>query len=497
MAMDKHSSDAAPAPLAPRDLSLVIGGAMIAIFLAALDQTIVATALPSIARDLGDVALLSWVVTAYLVTSICATAVAGKLSDAYGRRRLMLAALALFVAASVLCALAQTMPQLIAARALKGIGGGALVTLAQTIVADVVSPRERGRYSAHFSGMWALASLLGPTVGGALTQALSWHWIFWINLPLGIAALFAVDGVLRKLPVRSAPRRIDTPSMLLLPVATTALLFALSWGGVAHPWLSLPVLGTLALALVAGWLFWRRQHLIDEPVFLPGFARDDVVARVLPAMFFGFGAYLALAITMPVFMQVVLDLSPGDVGLMMIPLTFSTTITAYWAGRFVRRTGNYRRPPMLSYPLAALATLVFALTIDRAAPWSVAVLLLGVGLGIGTIFPTAIVAVQNAVAPRDVGAVTGAIGYARSLGGAVGAAGATALVLALVPRGGELRGLDDLVRAQLGAAERAAVAGAYRWLMLALTVQILIGWAIYATVATRPLRGQPGMSGGR
>ena len=442
--------------LAPRDLSLIIGGAMIAIFLAALDQTIVATALPWIARDLGDVALLSWVVTSYLVTSICATAIAGKLSDIHGRRPLMLAALVVFVVASVACALAESMAALIAARAAKGIGGGALVTLAQTVVADVVSPRERGRYSAHFSAMWALASLLGPTVGGALTQYLGWQWIFWINLPLGLVALATVDSVLRKLPQRSVPARIDAPSLLLLPVATTALLLALSWGGVAHPWASTPVLLALVLALAAGAAFWRRQGRLEEPVFPPAFLRDDVVARVLPAIFLAFGAYLSLAITMPVFMQVKLGLQPGDVGLMMIPLTFSTTITAYASGRYLRRTGDYRRPVLVGFPLAALSSLAFAAVVPDAGPWTVVIALLCIGFGIGPIFPTAIVAIQNAVEPRDVGAVTGALGYARALGGAVCAAAATALVLALAPQGGDLRGLDDLVRAPLGEAGRAA-----------------------------------------
>jgi EmrB/QacA subfamily drug resistance transporter len=488
------SATAGPA-LAPRDLTLVIVGAMIATFISALDQTIVATALPSIARDLGDVALLSWVVTAYLVTSVCATALVGKLSDVHGRRPLMLAALGLFVVASVFCALAESMTALIAARALKGIGGGALVTLAQTIVADVVSPRERGRYAAHFSGMWAAASVLGPTVGGALTQHLGWHWIFWINLPLGICALVAVDSVLRKLPVRRTPARIDAPSLALLPVATTAMLFALSWGGVRHPWLSVEVLGCAALAALCGWLFWRRQHGLEEPVFSPRFARDRVVGRILPAMFFGFGAYLAIAITLPVFLQVVLRLSPGDTGTLMILLTFSTTITAYLSGRYLRRTGDYRLPPVLGFPLAAAAALGFAAGIEHAGPWAAALMMLGVGLGIGPIFPTAIVAAQNAVAPREIGAVTGAVGYARSLGGAVAAAAATALVLALVPRSGDLRGLDDLVRAQLGAAERAMVAGAFRWLFVAVALQIMVGWIIYCRVATLPLRSNPAMGG--
>ncbi|MBM3481110.1 MAG: MFS transporter [Alphaproteobacteria bacterium] len=486
--MNQTASEEARLP--PRDLSMIIGGAMIATFLAALDQTIVATALPSIAGDLGDVALLSWVVTSYLVTSICATAIAGKLSDIHGRRRLMLAALAVFVAASVACALAESMVALIAARAAKGIGGGALVTLAQTVVADVVSPRERGRYSAHFSAMWALASLLGPTVGGGLTQYLGWQWIFWINLPLGLVALATVDSVLRKLPVRSVPARIDAPSLALLPVATTALLLALSWGGVAHPWASAPVLAALAIALAAGAAFWRRQGRLEEPVFAPAFLRDDVVAHVLPAVFLSFGAYLSLAIAMPVFLQVKLGLPPGDVGLMMIPLTFSATVTAYAAGRYLRLAGDYRRPVLVAFPFAALCCFAFAAAIAQAGAWTTGIALACIGFGIGPIFPTAIVAAQNAVAPRDVGAVMGALGYARALGGAVCAAAATALVLALAPQGGELRGLDDLVRAPLGEAGRAAVAEAFRWLLVAVGSLLLAGWAAYARVAARTLRGQ-------
>jgi len=486
--MNQTASEEARLP--PRDLSMIIGGAMIATFLAALDQTIVATALPSIAGDLGDVALLSWVVTSYLVTSICATAIAGKLSDIHGRRRLMLAALAVFVAASVACALAESMVALIAARAAKGIGGGALVTLAQTVVADVVSPRERGRYSAHFSAMWALASLLGPTVGGGLTQYLGWQWIFWINLPLGLVALATVDSVLRKLPVRRVPARIDAPSLALLPVATTALLLALSWGGVAHPWASAPVLAALAIALAAGAAFWRRQGRLEEPVFAPAFLRDDVVAHVLPAVFLSFGAYLSLAIAMPVFLQVKLGLPPGDVGLMMIPLTFSATVTAYAAGRYLRLAGDYRRPVLVAFPFAALCCFAFAAAIAQAGAWTTGIALACIGFGIGPIFPTAIVAAQNAVAPRDVGAVMGALGYARALGGAVCAAAATALVLALAPQGGELRGLDDLVRAPLGEAGRAAVAEAFRWLLVAVGSLLLAGWAAYARVAARPLRGQ-------
>ncbi len=195
--------------LSPSEVHTVVIGALLALFLSALDQTIIATALPTMAAELGDFALISWVVTSYLLVSTCVTPILGKLSDLYGRRVILLICLALFLGASVLCALAPTMPLLIAARALQGAGGGGLMVMAQTIIADVVAPRERGRYAAYFAMVWASSSLIGPILGGFLSQHAGWPWIFWVNLPIGFVAFFVIDRVLRKLPVRRQQTRID------------------------------------------------------------------------------------------------------------------------------------------------------------------------------------------------------------------------------------------------------------------------------------------------
>jgi EmrB/QacA subfamily drug resistance transporter len=472
------------------DVRLVIFGTMLAMFVAALDQTIVATALPTIAGELGDAALLSWVVTAYLVSSTAATPIAGQLSDLYGRRPAVRAAILVFVGASALCALAPSMPVLIAAHALQGVGGGALLVLAQTVVADVVSPRERGRYAAYFAGVWALASLLGPTLGGLLAEGPGWPWIFWINLPLGALALAATEPVLRRLPARAAARgALDLPSVILLPLATVALLLALSFGGATFPWLSAPILGALALAALAAWAFARRQGRIADPVLPPSFLADDVVGRALPAIFLVFGSFLALSVTAPVFLDVALGFSPSRIGLTMIGFSVPAAAAAFVTGRWVRTHGDYRRPPLVGLPLAVAALALLALAARDPDPAVVAGLLTLAGLGTGTIFPTTIVAVQNAVAPHQVGAVTGALGYARSIGGAVITAGATALVLGLLGDGS--RSLDALLRGSPDEAGRAAAGAAFAWLFAAFAGLYALGWASFARVAARTLRERP------
>src|SRR5262245_9471675 len=472
------------------DVRRVIFGSMLALFLAALDQTIVATALPTIASELGDAALLSWVVTAYLVTSTATTAVAGKLSDLYGRRPAVRTAIVVFVGASIFCAVAPTMPSLIAARALQGAGGGAILVLSQTIVADVVSPRERGRYSAYFSATWASASLLGPSLGGFLAEGPGWPWVFWINLPLGAVALLATDAVLRKLPPPAGRGgALDLPSAALLPLATVALLLALSLGGAVLPWLSAPVLGALAFAVVAATLFMRRQGRIAEPILPPSFLADDVVGPALPAIFLVFGSFLALSVTVPVYLHVVLALSPSRIGLVMIGLTVSAAITAFVTGTWIRRSGIYRRPPLIGLPVTAISLALLALVAHGGDVATVTALLTLAGFGTGSIFPTTIVAVQNAVPPRQVGAVTGALGYVRSVGGALITAGASALLLALL--GGGNASLDELLRAPADAAGRDAVGSAFGWLFAALALLYALGLASFARVAERPLRERP------
>jgi len=478
--------------LSQSEVHTVVIGALLALFLSALDQTIIATALPTIAAELGDFALISWVVTSYLLVSTCVTPILGKLSDLYGRRVILLSCLVLFLGASALCALAPTMPLLIAARALQGAGGGGLMVMSQTVIADVVAPRERGRYAAYFAMVWASSSLLGPILGGFLSQHAGWPWIFWVNLPIGFAAFFVIDRVLRKLPVRRVEARIDYVSVLLFTLASSGLLAVLSLGGMQLPWTS-PWLWVMAVAaVVIAYVFLRRQGRVAEPILPPRFLTDAVVGPALGAVALGFGAYLAVAVLAPTYMQVALGAEPATVGLLMIPMMLATTITAASAGRYVKATGNYKLPPLIGMPVCAVALALLALLGQHVTTVIAAGLLFFVGLGIGPIFPTSMVAAQNAVKRRELGMITGTIGFSRALGGALLTAAASALVLGLiaawVPAAGNVAGLEDLARHPLDAAGRAEVARAFDVLFGATSAVILLATLVYMQVAHRPLR---------
>jgi EmrB/QacA subfamily drug resistance transporter len=478
-------------PLTPAEIRVIVIGALLALFLSALDQTIVATALPPIANDLGDFSLISWVVTSYLLTSACVTPIVGKLSDLYGRRRVLRICLGIFMASSALCALAPTMPALIVARALQGLGGGGLVTMGQTIIADVVSPRERGRYAGYFSIVWGSASLLGPLVGGILTQYYGWPWIFWINLPFSLAALLICDRALRRLPVDHHRSPVDYWSIGLLSAATIGLLLVLSLGGARIAWTS-PALLCLALATaVMGALFVWKQRDSEEPIVPPRFLKDRVVAPVLAVTFVIYASFMAVSVLAPVYLQVALGSSVGRAGALMIPMLLSSTFTANFMGRYSRRRGRYKLPPLIGLPITVLALVLLAFLAGKLEPSAASAILMVVGLGFGPIFPACNVAAQNAVARRDLGAVSGAVAFARVLGSAVGVAAASALVLGLLAgrlsEAGQVKDLEDLARETLSPAARLAVAGTFGVLFAAVAGTLLGGILLFVKVEDREL----------
>ncbi len=474
------------------EVRAAIAGAMTMMFLAALETTIVSTALPSIAADLGDVHLLSWVVTAYLLTSTCITPIAGKLGDLYGRRRLLHVALAVFLIGSVLCALSTSMLGLALARALQGIGGGALITSAQAAVADVVAPRERGRYSAYFSIVWGSSSLLGPSLGGIMAQHLGWPSIFWLNLPIGVAALLFSDRALRRLPIQGRKAPFDWLSIVLLAIGSVVLLLALSLGGTRHSWTSPEMLAGLAAGIGLLVAFGLRQGRIAEPILPPRFLSDRVVGPTLAGIFLAFGAYLVVAVLAPTFYQVGLQIPAATVGFLMMPMMISSTMTAWLAGRYTKTHGRYRLPPFLGLPIAAASLAALALFAGQVSALEATVILTIFGFGIGPIFPVTMVAAQNAVERRDIGAVTGAIGFARALGAAILIAAASALVLSLivawVPGTAGLSSLDELVRHPLPDPARIEVARAFGVMFWAVVAVLLAALAVFVMVEHRPLR---------
>ncbi|MFD2262296.1 MDR family MFS transporter [Lacibacterium aquatile] len=488
------AAEAAPPPVAltPREIKVVLFGALLALFLAALDQTIVATALPVIGKDLGDFHLIGWIITSYMLTATAGTPILGKLGDLYGRRRLLYGCMVLFLIASVLCAISTTMVQLILARAVQGLAGGGLMTTVQALVGEIISPRERARYAAFFSMTWAAASLAGPILGGVFAAHVGWPWVFWINIPLGLAAMAVVVVALRKLPLQTRPARIDAPSILWLLVGSTTLLLAISEGGTSATW-GMPVIAGLLVAGVGGlWFFFRRQTKVDEPILPPHFLTDRVIGPTLASIFIVFGAYLAVAVLAPTYLQVGLGATPDFAGLMMIPFMLSVPVTAFFGGQYVKKTGKYRLPVLVGIPFAVIALLIQAAFAGQLPAWLAALLLIPIGLGIGPIFPTTIVASQNAVAKRDLGAITGAFGFVRSLGGAVLMAGGTAMVLGLIaawtPSLSSAGGLEGLARAALTPEDRLTISNAFGVLFLVTAVLMLVGLAVYARVEERPLR---------
>ena len=408
----------APA-LSHADIRTIVIGVGVAMFLGALDQTIIAAALPAIAGELGGFASISWVASIYLLTATAVTPLYGKYSDIKGRRAALTLGVAIFVAGSVACALAPSMMWLIAARALQGLGGGGLISLAQTIVADIVAPKERGRYQIYFASVFLLASLLGPTLGGFFTQHLHWTLIFWINLPLGALAYFLSNAALKRLPRHERPHQLDVLGAGLLVAATITLMLALNDGGVAYPWASPQILGLFGASLALWLLFVWRIRRAHEPLIPLSVLGNEVVSRATVAASCGMGAYIGLSIYLPVYFQSARGMSTSASGLALIPLMVGTVIGATIAGQLMGRIVHYKRIPVIGLFVAALGALALTFLADDM-PLSVFELVLAlISIGLGTVLPTTTVAIQNAVQLHELGTATGTMNFFRQLGSAV------------------------------------------------------------------------------
>ena len=408
--------------LSHRQVLRVLSGILVGMFLAALDQTIIVTPLPSIAAELSGVEHLSWVVAIYLLTSTISTPIYGKLSDLYGRRRLLQCAISIFLTGSVLCALSQTMSQLIAARALQGLGGGGLITLAHALLADHVSPRERGRYQGYLSGTWATASVGGPVLGGLFVDHLSWRWVFWINLPIGAVALLLCWHSLRHLPQRYQRRAIDYPGALLLAAGASSLLLVATWGGSQYAWVSAPILGLVATGIILLALFLIQELRAIEPILPPRLFRNDVFRVANSAS--GVTSMVVFGTTMllPIFLQIVAGVTAAQSGLLMAPFTGTTVVGAFTTGSVMRSTGRYKRLPLIGLSLAVVSLGLLATMTFHTPHLVIAGYLTLLGYGIGMSLPVMLVSVQNAAEPRDMGSATSAVNFFRSLGGSFGAA---------------------------------------------------------------------------
>ena len=475
------------APLDHGTIVAIMSGILLAMFLSALEQTIVAPALPTIGRSLGNVETLSWVVSAYLLTYTAATPLFGKLSDIYGRRWMMLAALIIFLVGSAACALAPNMPALIVARGLQGIGGGGILPIAHTVIGDMVSPRDRPRYQSYTSVMFLAASVIGPLLGGILTDHLHWTMIFWINLPLGALALWMTDRALRKLPRHDRPHKIDVIGALLMMLAALMLMLAMSWGGTRYPWLSAPILGLLAGGAVLWLLFGLRVATAPEPFIPLSILREPTVRAVAAAGFFSVGVFLGLTVFLPVYFELVLGFSPSRSGIALIVWLAAITVGSFMAGRLMIMTVHYKRVPLGGMLLGIVMLAALAVWPSRLSLIEVSVLLGFGGLGLGVMYPVTSTIVQNIVAPHQLGTATGALNFVRQLGGTIIVAAFGAIVLGGVDTGG--RGLTlDMLRGGAGVASADLVA-VFGWLFAAGAVLLAVGLVAVLAIEETPLRG--------
>ncbi|MDX3568820.1 MDR family MFS transporter [Streptomyces sp. ID05-47C] len=405
----------------PGNVLVSIGALLLGMLLAALDQTIVSTALPTIVSDLGGMEHLSWVVTAYLLASTAATPLWGKLGDQYGRKRLFQIAIVIFLIGSALCGMAQNMPQLIGFRALQGLGGGGLMVLSMAIVGDIVPPRERGRYQGLFGAVFGATSVLGPLLGGLFTEHLSWRWVFYVNLPLGAVALAVIAAVLR-IPRKSAKHVIDYLGTLLIASVATCLVLVASLGGTTWGWGSPQIIGLAVLGVALAFVFVAVERRAAEPVLplklfrIRTFTLSAVISFIVGFAMFGAMTYL------PTFLQVVQGVSPTLSGVHMLPMVAGLLLASTASGQIVSRTGRWKVFPVTGTAVTAIGLLLLHQLDEHSSTAVMSAFFFVFGLGLGLVMQVLVLIVQNAVSYEDLGVATSGATFFRSIGASFGVA---------------------------------------------------------------------------
>jgi EmrB/QacA subfamily drug resistance transporter len=406
----------------PADIKRIMVGLMLGMLLSALDMTIVGPALPTIGHDLGQFEHLPWVVTSYLLVSTAFTPLYGKMADIYGRRIMLLVALGIFVVGSVACALSPSMLALILARGLQGVGGGGIMALSMTIIGDLIPPRERVKYQVYTSMVWVVSNIAGPVLGGYFAEKLHWSMIFWINVPLGFAAWIITSSRLRQMPRHERPHKLDLIGALLMMLASTLLMLALTWGGTREGWTSPLVLSLFAGAAATSALLVWRLTTTDEPLIPLSVLANKVVFRGMLAMFFAMGSYIALSIYVPIYFQAVQGLDVGLSGLAMVPLMFGTTCGSVLGMRLMPYVRRYLRIAVGAMMLALFASLPLAWAPGALPFYVVQILLFLIAVGIGPMFPLTNVSIQSSVPLHELGTTTALVTFMRSLGASLGVA---------------------------------------------------------------------------
>ncbi len=455
---------------------------VLAMLPAVLDQTVLATALPTIATDLGRLADVSWVVTAYVVSAAAATPLWGKLGDRHGRTRLLETSLAIFLAASALCGIAQSLPMLIVSRAVQGAAAGGLMTLAYAAVGDLVSPRERGRYQGYIAATFAGAAAIGPLLGGVLVQHASWRWVFYVNLPVGLLALAGLRLRLPAVGTQSPKAALDVTGAALLATATAGLLLVCVWGGQRYPWVSPEIIGLLGVLAISALALIARTRQAEDPIVPLGLLRSPVVALSSTALFLVTATMFSITVFVPLFLQTTTGATPIQAGLWLIPMLVGITLSTNLSGRIIERTGRYKLFPLAGLTMIAAAMVALALVVEHPSRIITGLALALFGLGFGMVGQVLIIAVQNGVDRRELGVAMAVTSFFRALGGAVGAAILGAIFAARV-------GTAGTGTIAVGSAGRGDVIAAVHTVFLVTAPIALL--ALLAVIAIRevPLRG--------
>lgn len=448
--------------LTPRQIHVVMTAVMTGMFLAAIDGTIVSTAMPTIVGELGNQSQAPWIHVGYLLTQCIATPIVGKISDLFGRKQTFQATIVVFLAASMLAAVAQDMPQLVAFRALQGIGAGGLLSLPMAIVGDILPPAERARYQGYIAASFAFATLLGPLAGGFFVDHLNWRWVFLINLPIGLASMLLVH---RRLHIARTPTRrsIDYLGAMVLSVAISPVVLALLWAGEEKGWTSSTTLGLFALGAAATVVFVLVEQRAEEPILpMSMFSNKILRTSLIGGFVMGIGMYSVASWT-TLFLQVVSRTSATVSGLLTAPNAFAITAASIVSGRIIAKTRVYKPFPIIGTAILILGAVLLGTMNEHTGKWDVCLRLMIAGFGMGQIGPSMTIVVQNAVQYRELGVATAGFSFVRTLGGVVGSAGIGAVfqnrlntlipryvgeeAMASVPDVGALRGKPSVIHA--------------------------------------------------
>jgi EmrB/QacA subfamily drug resistance transporter len=487
-----------------REILVVLPGLMLAIMLAMLDQLIVGTALPRIVGSLGGVAHLSWVVTAYVLAATITTPLYGKLGDMYGRKKLFMAAIVIFLAGSALAGLSQSMAELITFRAIQGLGAGGLMVSAIAIIGDLVSPRERGQYMGYIMAVMMIATIGGPLLGGFITDTFSWRWIFYINLPIGGAALAYLAATLH-LPKRRIEHRVDYLGAAILAVGTTAVVLVSTWGGTEYAWRSPQIIGLGVLALAALFAFLRVEARAAEPILPLHIFRNRNFALISGLSFLAGLAMFGAITFLPLYQQTVQGASPTISGLLLTPMMVGVMITSLIAGQLTTRTGRYKALPILGAGGMAVGMYLLSLLGVNTGRLTLGLFMVVLGLGMGFLMQTTTLLAQNSVQPRDIGVASSSRLFFQQIGGSIGVSAFGAIfatrlqgaLSAMSPGvhlstgGGQfnpatVKALPAPVRHDVFYAITHAIQGVFLWALPAMLLAFVIAWFIKEI----PLRGR-------